>query len=207
MFWVSTTAGVSRIQRSGGQPPRIVNYGARNGAQPRGYWINAGSRLPDGRIVFGGLDGISVLDPKAIKLAPTPPPVVTGLLLSNVPVALRWRDSASPLEASLWHGGKVVLDYQQDNVTFEFGALEYSDPESVQYAYRLDGHDDQWIETSASPSGHYTDLRAGSPSARARAPFRRELGRERGVDVRVLPPPWASPVAYAIFAAWCSLPC
>ena len=204
VFWVSTTAGVSRIQRSGSEPPRIVNYGARNGAQPRGYWINAGARLPDGRVVFGGLDGISVLDPKAIKLAPTPPPVVTALLLSNVPVALRWRDAASPLEASLWRGGKVVLDHQQDNVTFEFGALEYSDPESVQYAYRLDGHDDQWIETSASRRlATYTDLRAGPYHLRVRARHSGENWAENaaGVDVRVLPPPWASPMAYAIYVA------
>ncbi len=203
VFWVSTTAGVSRIQRAGGESPRIVNYGARNGAQPRGYWINAGSRLPDGRIVFGGLDGISVLDPNAIKLAPTPPPLVTALLLSNVPVALRWRDVASPLEASLGHGGKVVLDYQQDNVTFEFGALEYSDPESVQYAYRLDGHDDQWIETSASRRlATYTDLRAGPYHLRVRARHSGENWAENaaGVDVQVLPPPWASPLAYAIYA-------
>jgi len=204
VFWVSTTAGISRIQRGGSEPPRIVNYGARNGAQPRGYWINAGSRLPDGRIVFGGLDGISVLDPKAIKLAPTPQPLVTALLLSNVPVSLRWRDTASPLEASLWHGGKVVLNYEQDNVTFEFGALEYSDPESVQYAYRLDGHDDQWIETAASRRlATYTDLRSGAYHLRVRARHSGENWAENaaGVDVRVLPPLWASPLAYAIYVA------
>jgi len=203
VFWVSTTAGVSRIHRAGNEPPTIVNYGARNGAQPRGYWINAGSRLPDGRIVFGGLDGISVLDPKAIKLAPTPQPLVTALLLSNVPVALRWRDAASPLEASLWHGGNVVLNHEQDNVTFEFGALEYSDPESVQYAYRLDGHDEQWIETSASRRvATYTDLRPGPYHLRVRARHSGENWAENsaGVDVRVLPPPWASPLAYAIYA-------
>ncbi|HSE13830.1 MAG TPA: two-component regulator propeller domain-containing protein, partial [Rudaea sp.] len=203
-FWVSTTAGVSRVELAGAGPPRIVNFGARNGAQPRGYWVNSGSRLPDGRIVFGGLDGISVLDTRMIRLAPTPAPLVTALLLSNVPVALRWRDAASPLEASLWHGGKVVLNHEQDNVTFEFGALEYSDPESVQYAYRLEGHDDQWIETSAARRlATYTDLRAGNYRLHVRA---RHSGQdwaqnEPGVEIRVLPAPWASPLAYAIYAA------
>lgn len=203
-FWVSTTAGVSRVERTGTGPPRIVNYGPRNGAQPRGYWINAGSRLPDGRIVFGGLDGISVLDTGAIRLAPTPAPLVTALLLSNVPAALRWRDAGSPLEASLWHGGKVVLNHEQDNITFEFGALEYSDPESVQYAYRLDAHDDQWIETSASRRlATYTDLRAGDYHLRVRARHSGENWAENGagIDIRVLPAPWASPTAYAIYAA------
>ena len=118
-----------------------MNYAVHDGAQPRGYWVNAVARLPDGKIVFGGLDGISVLDTGAVKPMPMPRPVITGLLLSNVPVALRWHDAGSPLETSPWHGGTIVLDYKQEHVTFEFSALEFSNPEAVDYAYQLEGHD------------------------------------------------------------------
>ena len=203
-FWVSTTAGISRIEHAAGSAPRIVNYRSGNGAQPRGYWINAGSRLPDGRLVFGGLDGISLLDPAAMTLAPTPPPRITGLLLSNVPAALRWRDDNSPMAVSLSQGGNVVLDHHQQNITFEFSALEYSDPDSVQYAYRLDGHDDHWIETSASRRlATYTDLPAGDYRLRIRARHSGEPWAESDspVELRVLPPPWASPTAYVVYVA------
>ena len=207
-FWVSTTAGISRIEHTPGAAARIVNYRAGNGAQPRGYWINAGSRLPDGRLVFGGLDGISLLDPGAMTLAPTPPPRVTGMLLSNVPAVLRWREENSPLETSLTQGGAVVLDHHRQNVTFEFSALEYSDPDSVQYAYRLEGHDDHWIETSASRRlATYTDLRAGDYRLRTRARHSGEVWAESDslVELRVLPPPWLSPLAYFIYTAGTAL--
>jgi signal transduction histidine kinase/ligand-binding sensor domain-containing protein len=201
VFWVSTTAGISRIERFAGAAPHILNYGAKNGAQQRGYWVNAVARLPDGRIAFGGLDGITVLDPQAIEPPPPPRPVVTSLLLSNVPA--RPGDTESPLRGSLWHGGKVVLNHEQDNITFEFSALDYSDPESMRYAYKLDDHDEQWIETPASRRlATYTDLAPANYRLRLRV-------RPQGgdwiesavpVDVRVLPAPWRSPLAYAIYS-------
>ena len=201
--WLSTTAGISRIDWSAGGKPRVVNYGARDGAQPRGYWVNSVSRLPDGRIVFGGLDGISVLDTSAVRPAPAPRPVITGLLLSNIPVALSWASANSPLALSPWHGGAVVLKHYQSNVTFEFSALEYSDPESVLYAYRLDDHDGDWISTGAARRlATYTDLAAGNYLLRVRA---RHSGgdwsaSEASIQVRVMPPPWRSPLAYALYA-------
>jgi ligand-binding sensor domain-containing protein/signal transduction histidine kinase len=210
IFWVSTTSGISRIERNAGGAPRILNYGARNGAQQRGYWVNAVARLPDGRIAFGGLDGISVLDPHAIEPPPPPRPLMTALLLSNVPAGPG--DSAdSPLHGRLGHGGKVVLNHEQDNVTFEFSALDYSDPESMRYAYKLDGHDEQWIETTASRRlATYTDLAAGvyRLHLRVRPQGGEWIESSAPVDIRVLPAPWRSPMAYAIYAgalALCAL--
>jgi ligand-binding sensor domain-containing protein/signal transduction histidine kinase len=200
-LWVSTTVGLSRVERGAGAP-RIVNYGGHNGAQPRGYWINAGARLPDGRVVFGGLDGISVLDAAAIRPPPKPQPAITGLLLSNVPVALRWRDPDSPIASSIWRGGDVVLRHDQDNVTFEFSALEYADPESVRYAYRLEGNSDQWIETSAARRlATYTGLPSGSYRLHLRVRQQGEPWMEgaTALDLRVRPAPWASPTAYGLY--------
>ncbi len=202
VFWVSTTSGISRIERSTPGGPHILNYGARNGAQPRGYWVNAVARLADGRIAFGGLDGISVLDPQAIEPPPKPLPLVTSLLLSNKPAG-PGDSGESPLQGRFGHGGKVVLNHEQDNVTFEFSALDYSDPESMRYAYKLDGHDEQWIETSASRRlATYTDLAPGAYSLHLRV---RPQGGDwiesaAPVDIRVLPAPWRSPLAYAVYA-------
>ena len=202
VLWLSTTAGISRVELVAGRK-RIMNYAVHDGAQPRGYWVNAVARLPDGKIVFGGLDGISVLDTGAVKPMPMPRPVITGLLLSNVPVALRWHDAGSPLETSPWHGGTIVLDYKQEHVTFEFSALEFSSPEALDYAYQLEGHDVSWIETTAARRlATYTDLPAGSYRLRVRARHSGEdwAPGEAQIDVRVTPAPWRSPLAYALYA-------
>jgi len=201
-FWVSTTTGLSRIDRAADGSRQIVNYDAHLGAQPRGYWVNAASRLPDGRLVFGGLDGISVVDAQAVKPVPKAQPLVTAVLLSNRPVAPRWREPESPLDASVSHGGKVELEHRQDNVTFEFSALDYSDPDAVRYEYRLEGHDEQWIETAAARRvATYTDLSAGRYRLllRVRQQAADWIDAPNPVEIHVLPPPWASPRAYALY--------
>lgn len=206
-FWVSTTSGLSRVTLAG-SAPAIVNFDAGSGAQARGYWVNAAARLPDGRIAFGGLDGISVLDPAGMRPVAATRPLATALLLSNRVVGLRWRDPESPLDAGIAHGGRVVLSYDQDNVSFEFSALDYSNPGAVRYSYQLEGHDNHWIETPASRRiATYTDLPSGHYRLLLRA--RHEAGDwvdgERPVEVIVRPPPWASPTAYALYAVAAAL--
>ncbi len=199
-LWISTTLGISRFDRT---RKRFVNFGPYDGTLGSGYWINGATRLPGGRIVFSGLDGITVFDPLRVELPAAPPPVPTRLLLQNVPVALRWRNANSPVTTSLWLGGAVSLTHEQDNVTFEFAALEFSNPESIEYSYRLEGHDPQWIDTPASRrAATYTNLSAGNYQLRLRA--RREGAdwpeRDVAVAVRVAPSAWFTPLAFAGYA-------
>ena len=199
-LWISTTNGISRFDRD---LKSFVNFGAHDGTLPSGYWINGATRLPGGLIVFSGLEGISVFDPLRVEVRQPPKPLATRLLLQNIPVDLRWRDPLSPLDASLWLGGKIDLRHDQNNVTIEFSAFDFSDPESIRYSYRLDGHDPDWIETGSSRRfATYTDLAAGNYRLLLRA--RREgsawpVGQEQSVDVQVAPSVWASPIAYVSY--------
>nr|WP_306673584.1 sensor histidine kinase [Tahibacter caeni] len=200
-LWVSTTVGISRIDPVTGQ---ILNFGRRDGTLSRGYWARSMAQLPDGRIAFGGLDGMTVVDPAAVDPAPAQPPVVTNLLLNNVPAALRWRDAQSPLRRSLVRGGVVELAYDADNVTFEFVSPYFSGAESLHYAYRLDAHDAQWIEADHRRRyATYTDLPAGNYSLHVRV--RRDgqdwLEQQGSVSIVVGAAPWASPFAFLLYTA------
>lgn len=200
-IWASTTVGLSRIEPDSG---RIVNFGPRDGTLARGYWVGSMARLPDGRIAFGGLDGLSVVDPAAVRRPPVPAPLLTGLQLNNVAVPLRWRDAASPLARSLLRGGRVELGYDDDNVSFEFAAADFTNAESLRYAYRLDRHDARWIETDHTRRfATYTDLPAGQYELRVRARRAGDewSGQESRVTVLVAPPPWLSTSAYLVYFA------
>lgn len=195
-LWLSTTAGISRYDPDTSQ---IVNFGPSEGTLPQGYYINSWAQLDDGHIVFGGLSGATLFDPAQVKLPPNPRPVFTEVLLNNLPVEPRWRDPHSPLGSMPSSGdGKVVLDYDQTNVSFAFSAFGFGDPESIQYAYLLQGHDREWIDTDATRRyATYTDLPSGDYHLRVRA--RRGGGawndNEATLALRVLPAPWLTPLA------------
>lgn len=200
-LWISTTAGISRYDPA---TRLIVNFGPSDGTLTQGYYINVVARLPDRRILFGGPSGATLFQPGQVDLPPIPAPILIEVLLNNQPVALHWQDADSPLQSAPWTGGKATFGYRQRNIGFEFSAFGFADPQSVQYSYLLEGHDEQWIDTDATRRfATYTDLPAGDYLLRVRA---RRAGfpwneREARMTVRVLPAPWVSPLAILGYCA------
>ena len=204
-LWLSTTRGISRIERGS---RHIVNFGPRDGVQAQGYIFNSAAVLQDGRIVFGGFGGVTLFDPTQAKLAAPPQPILLDVLLNNQPVALRWRDPGSPLRAAPWLAHDAAeFNFTQNNISFKFGALGFGDPESIEYAYLLEGHDRDWISSGPLRLATYTDLRSGDYRLRVRA--RRDgdtwSEHEAVLGIHVSPAPWFSPLAFAAYAAAASL--
>ena len=197
VLWISTTVGISRYDPAS---RHVINVGANQGALAQGYFINASAHLADGRIVFGGLSGVTIFDPAAVKFPLPPAPIVTNVLLDNAPAELSWRDPQSPLQVTPWStGSSVMLHYFQDNIAFEFSTLGFADPQSIEYSYLLEGHTQRWIDTSASRRfATYTDLEPGDYRLRVRT--RRDGDawgeREASLAVHVQAAPWASSLAY-----------
>ena len=100
--------------------------------------IGSSAQLPDGLFAFGGNTGVAILDPESFEFwNDTPPVVATGLRVNG-------RDEPPPIA-----GAALVLGPQRDQFAFEFSALDYSEPASNRYAYRLIGQHSDWIETDS----------------------------------------------------------
>jgi len=200
-IWISTTVGISRYD------PRdrsVVNIGADQGASASGYFIGAVAHARDGRIVFGGPAGATLFDPARIPSLPVVEPVLTELRLFNTPVLPRWRDVDSPLEQAPWSGGTVRLDHRQSMLSIHYGAPSAYAPTSLRFAYRLDPHDPDWIETDAGlRAATYTRLPPGEYSFRVRARYPGQPWgtTEAGLALVVKPAPWLSTGAIVAYVA------
>jgi signal transduction histidine kinase/ligand-binding sensor domain-containing protein len=190
-MWVSTTLGISRIDPGGG---RIENFSARAGAQADGYFVNAGARLPDGSFAFGGLRGITLFHPAAVaKRGVLHRPSITEVRVFETQrrgdgPAWRYRHGRGEAPDELW------LRAGAGGFGFSFSALAYADPDLVQYGYRLDPIDRDWIEAGASQrNAGYPHLAPGDYTLRLRSRFPGEdYSPERRVAVRLDPLWWQS---------------
>lgn len=188
-LWISTTEGISRLDPRTG---RIDNYGASTGTQLLGYFVGDFTAVPDGRIAFGGMRGVTVFDPRRIQPMPAP-----------------WRVALTELAApsgaathSIDPDGTVVLPPEGDDITLGFSALSFADPDSLQYAYKLDGINDTWVGVDARHRvASYNNLPPGRYvfRARARNPGG-EWGEELALPLRLAPPWWRTPWAAALYA-------
>ncbi|MFN2167416.1 MAG: two-component regulator propeller domain-containing protein, partial [Anaerolineae bacterium] len=181
-LWLSTQRGLARFD-----PEReaFKNYGVSDGLQ--GYeFTTAAARAPDGTLFVGGINGFNRIDPDQVIDNPQVPPVVlTSLEQNGRPLA---RD------ASLENLRGITLRWPDNDFQFEFAALNYSQSQRNQYAYMLEGFDDDWNQLGNRRFGRYTNLPGGTYTLRIKGSNNDGLWNEAGtaIAVSVVPPFWQS---------------
>jgi signal transduction histidine kinase len=87
-------------------------------------------------------------------------------------------------------------------MSFEFVALNYTLPEKNQYAYKMEGFDNDWYYTDASHlSVTYTNLNPGAYIFRVKASNNDGIWNENGTEIKVFirPPFWKTRWAYIVY--------
>jgi signal transduction histidine kinase len=89
-------------------------------------------------------------------------------------------------------GEQIQLSYQDNFISFEFAALDYTVPEKNQYAYMLEGLDEDWVQAGTRRYANYPNLRPGDYVFRVRGSNNDGIWNEEGAWVRVTiePPIW-----------------
>ncbi|HLP76815.1 MAG TPA: two-component regulator propeller domain-containing protein [Candidatus Paceibacterota bacterium] len=185
--WVSTRAGLSKLDVRKGT---FRNYDVGDGLQGRQFCVQSSARLPDGRLAFGGVNGLNLFDPERVRDNPNPPPVVlTDFELFNKTVA---PGTNSPLKKAIHVADKITLLYDQEVFRLKFAALDYTAPQKNRYAYKLEGFDHDWRYTDASDrSATYTKLNPGNYVFRVKASNNDGLWNEQGTSIVItITPPW-----------------
>ncbi len=147
-LWLSSNRGISMIvpPKDVNKPPVIVNYDNYDGLATE---FNTGAyfKAADNTLYFGGLEGYYWFNPADIlKNEVIPKTVLTGFEVYNKPFPLVKNTS---------------LNYKQNTVTFIFSSLQFSLPKKHNYAYKLEHHDEAWIDSKNANSVRYTNLASG----------------------------------------------
>lgn len=179
-LWMSINGAIAHYDPARGE---LRRYDAADGVLGR-YWIGARARMADGVLAFAGPDGLTLFDPADVGRAPPPPaPLLTALELDNRRIE---PDQASAVLPIPLHrlDALVLPPAQQRTLSLHFAAPEYVAPEQLQFAYRLDGFDEDWIE---APRGRriatYTSLPHGDYVFRVRV--RNAEGAEAATEARL----------------------
>ncbi len=187
-LWLSTNNGISRFTVD---EKSFFNFGMDHGLQSREF--NPGSSMKDneGYIYFGGVNGFNRFLPINVKIDSTVSPVVlTDLLLFNRSVPIGVEDS--PLQKQISQTDQLTLDYDASVITFEFAALNYSAEKGNQFAYKMEGFDEDWNYIGDFRRATYTNLNPGEYTFRVMAANSDGVWDEAGVSLPIVitPPFW-----------------
>lgn len=163
-LWLVTNYGLNRYDPVSG---KIKLYTALDGLQNNEFNQGAYLKLNDGRLLFGGVNGFNLVDPKQVRDNPYPPKVhLTRLRIFNQPVNVglfvHLEHEHVLLKNTINYSDSLALQARETVFSFEFAGLHYSAPTRNQYAYRLVGFDKRWNYTDyKSRRATYTNLAPG----------------------------------------------
>ncbi|NIM95595.1 MAG: GAF domain-containing protein [Anaerolineales bacterium] len=178
-LWMSTNRGLSDFD-----PVNMTfqNYDKRDGLQDDEFNVGAHFKSTSGEFFFGGIGGFTAFYPGDIQQNPHAPEIViTTFYKYNEPV----RHDLLPNE-------HIDLSYTDDFIAFEFAALDFYAPDNNQYAYMLEGFDQDWVVAGTRRYVSYTNLDGGEYVFRVKGSNSDGVWNEEGVSVSisVTPPIW-----------------
>ena len=154
-LWSISAEGIMKIR-----PDRksVELYNQVDGLQ----WLDKELQLPTtnqiealstGEIIVGYRKGMSIFDPSKLRISrERPQPYLTAFNVYNNP----W-----PSDSSLFLTRSIELDYWENYFSFEFASIGFTSPEHLQYQYKLEGVDEEWINSGQRSYAAYTNVDGG----------------------------------------------
>jgi PAS domain S-box-containing protein len=157
-------------------------YDSSDGLQSNEFNSNSYFRSSNGTMFIGGINGFNAFSPENIRPNSIPPQVaVTRIDVFD-----------QPLNVDLSGKKPINLSYTQDFVSFEFTAFDFQSPQNNQYAYKLEGFNDDWIQAGNHRFATFTNLPGGKYVFRVKAANSAGVWNEKGISIPVIitPPVW-----------------
>lgn len=188
-LWISSNFGIIRYNPV---TKKYRSFGTSEGVQDFEFNSFSASQSKEGELFFGGFRGVNYFFPDSIKDNSNPPVVIIQKFSKKDTTLLI--ESTNPK-------GEFEVNYDENSLSFDFLAFNYRDAEHNQYAYKMEGYDEDWIYSGSRRFASYTNLREGTYTFRVKAANNDGVWNEEGAKmvIHILPPPWRTWWAYLIY--------
>jgi len=183
-LWLPSDAGIIRFDKTSRQS---CVFTVEDGITHNEFNRLAHHQAPDGRLFFGGLNGITAFHPKDIRMVDgtnIPPMLVTGFHRYSTEHGRMVDRTAEVIGAD-----RITLRPEDRSFRLSFALLSFDPPERTTYAWRLTGVQDEWTYQQ-EPSIRMDRLPYGTHTLHVKG--RNALGewnvRELTLDIEVLSP-------------------
>lgn len=188
-LWISTDKGLSSLNLADNT---FTNFGLEDGIINREF--NNMSYLCDqhGEFFFGSINGIYHFHPEKLKSnLHAPQLILTSYQLYD----------HAPHTTPIVSGEEICIPYSESTFSINYVALNYTNTQKNEYAYRLKNYDEKWKYVGAQRMATYTHLEPGTYYFQVIGSNSDGIWNKDGANLKiVILPPWYRTIgAYLVY--------
>ncbi|MBX7379325.1 ligand-binding sensor domain-containing protein [Clostridium chauvoei] len=181
--WISTNYGLSKFDI---EDNKFINFNVTDGLQGNEFNGHSYYKSPEGEMFFGGINGLTTFYPEDLVEKKFIPMVNIESIYNNGE-EINVEDN-------------IYLKYDTNQFQINFFMPDYRNTSKIQYAYRLEGLDNEWVSSENRNYANYTNLQPGSYKFLVKGRNSTgEWSEVRAIRIKVSNPPWRTPIAYIIY--------
>ena len=166
-IWITTTKGVGRILKSQFSNKQVSRtstvqclvFGIEDGLpnlECSTTYFPSVHASENGTLWFATVEGVASIDPTSIPKEAVNPMVYIE--------EIRIDDKLAPFRTD-----SIIVPPGPARLSFSFTAITLNEPRQARFQYRLEGHDENWVDARSKREAHYTKPRPGNYRFRVRA--------------------------------------
>jgi ligand-binding sensor domain-containing protein len=196
-LWISSTKGLMKFNT---KTFSVESFDKSQGLQGSEFKYNAECQLRDGRMIFGGVNGMTIFHPDSIRNSP----VIARVIFTDFRIfnqSVKPGDENSPLTNSINYTRRIRLRHSQSVFTIEFASIDFNTPSKNRFMYKLEGFDDSWIDAGNRNFVNYTNLDPGEYTFLIKGSNSDGVWNDtpRSIVIRILLPWYKTWVALIVF--------
>lgn len=157
-LWFSTNKGICQFDPVS---HRIRVFSKQHGLPGDEFNRFHDLALADGRLAFGGTQGWTMFDPLLMKEDKFEPVIgFTDIKINNEDTDHSAIEATRYLPLNMLT--KLELPFEQNTISIAYAGLEFSQPQDIQYRYKLQDYDKDWIYAGNKREAVYTKIPPGN---------------------------------------------
>lgn len=195
-LWLGTSKGLSLFNR---KTKQFKNFDESDGLLSNELRRKAFLKMQNGQMYIGGR-GVNTFFPDSIVSNPSQPSVyLTDLKIFNESIKPNSPDGI--LTSDIAVTKEIYLDHDHNFIQLHYVGINFTSSYKNQYAYKLAGFEENWINVGTQRSATFTNLDPGTYTFHVKASNNDGLWNDEGASliIHVLPPWWQTWWARTLF--------
>ncbi len=184
-LWLQTSDGMMSLNP---QRNETRNYGISKTSFGHIGYSNNCYKGRDGKLYFTENGGYYSFYPSDFTQHKIPPDIIfTGFSLED---KLIKPGDKGPLKESISKTTEIRLRYNQNIFSFEFAAIDYTNPETNRHLFMLENYSNIWLPAGSDRKASYINIPPGKYVFRVKAVNSNGVWAEKKINIIILPPWW-----------------